>query len=255
MPVITINGFIGCGSVTVGQMVAKELNIDFVDRMVFTEAAKLVQVPVGALIDKEQRVTRFRDRVGQFLQTMLERSAISGEMYAGGALMTLPPEAYASLGGDPSAKSGKVPDKDFIEATTTVVNDLHQKGDVVIIGRGANMILADTPGVFHVGLIAPPEVRVQILMQRENLERGEAEVMVEELERAHVEYFRKFFEVHPSEPGLYHVILNMGKMQLETAAEIICHSAEDVVSARQTYGDAPSDAESFLAAWGEQGRQ
>ena len=34
---------------------------------------------------------------------------------------------------------------------------------MVIIGRAANMILANSPGVFHVGLYAPPEVRVQIL--------------------------------------------------------------------------------------------
>ena len=255
MPVITINGPIGSGPIPIGQMVARKLNIDFVDRLVLTEAAKLLERPVGALINKEQRIERVRDRLGRFLQTMLERSAISGEMYAGGALMTLPPEAYASLGGDQSAKSGKVPDKDFIEATTTVVNDLYRKGDVVIIGRAANMILADSPGVFHVGLFAPPEVRVQILMQRENLEREAAEVMVEELERAHVEYYRKFFEVHPNEPSLYHAILNMGKLQPETAADIIVHVADDVVSARQSYGDDPSHAESFLAGWGEQGQQ
>ena len=55
MPVITINGPIGCGSVTVGQMVSQQLNINFVDRLVFTQAARLVGTPVGALIDKEQR--------------------------------------------------------------------------------------------------------------------------------------------------------------------------------------------------------
>ena len=55
MPVITVNGPIGCGSVTIGQAVADELHLDFVDRLVFTEAAKLVGTPVGALIEKEQR--------------------------------------------------------------------------------------------------------------------------------------------------------------------------------------------------------
>ena len=255
MPVITINGPIGCGSIPIGQMVAKKLNLDFVDRLVLTEAAKLLETPVGVLIDKEQRIERFRDRLGRFVQTMLERSAISGEMYAGGALMTLPPEAYASLGGDPSAKTGRVGDKEFIEATTTVVNDLYRKGDVIIIGRAANMILADRPGVFHVGLYAPPEVRVQILMQRENLDRETAEVMVEELEQAHVEFYRKFFQVHPNEPSLYHTFLNMGKLQPETAADFIAHCADDVVSARQSFGDDPSHAESFFAGWGEQGKQ
>ena len=32
MPVITINGPIGCGSVTIGQMVAEQLDLNFVDR-------------------------------------------------------------------------------------------------------------------------------------------------------------------------------------------------------------------------------
>ncbi|PKB80860.1 MAG: hypothetical protein BZY88_07535, partial [SAR202 cluster bacterium Io17-Chloro-G9] len=78
MPVITINGPIGCGSVTVGQMVAQELNVNFVDRLVFTQAARLVGTPVKAMIDKEQRVVRFKDRLSSFIQTVLERSAVAG---------------------------------------------------------------------------------------------------------------------------------------------------------------------------------
>jgi len=58
MPVITINGNIGCGAVTIGQMVADQMHLDFVDRLVLTQAARLVGSPVGALIDKEQRVDR-----------------------------------------------------------------------------------------------------------------------------------------------------------------------------------------------------
>ena len=67
MPVITINGPIGCGAVTVGRLVAESLEIDFVERLVLTQAAKLVRAPVGALIDKKQRVVRFRDRLGRFM--------------------------------------------------------------------------------------------------------------------------------------------------------------------------------------------
>ena len=52
MPVITINGPIGSGPTEVGQMVAQMLEINYVDRLVFAEAAKLVGSPVGALIEK-----------------------------------------------------------------------------------------------------------------------------------------------------------------------------------------------------------
>ena len=86
MPVITINGPLGAGAVSIGQMVAQQLEMNFYDRLVFTQAARLIGTPVGAVIAKEQRVDRFRDRLGRFLQTMLERSAmsgVSGEPYFG----------------------------------------------------------------------------------------------------------------------------------------------------------------------------
>ena len=161
MPVITINGPIGAGAVTIGQMVADQLHLNFVDRLIFAQAARLVGSPVGALIDKEQRVVRFRDRLGHLMQTMLERSAVSGvsgEPYFGRGIETLPPETYMELARETTAQ--KVDDKVFIDATITVVKDLHRKGDVVIIGRGANVILTDTPGILHVGLLAPVETRV-----------------------------------------------------------------------------------------------
>ena len=121
MSVITINGPIGCGSVTIGQMVAQQLEWNFVDRLVFTEAARLIGTPVGALIAKEQRVDRFRSRLGRFLQTMLERSAmsgVSGDPYFGRGIENLPPETYIEMANEPDRN---LDDKTFIEATTKVV--------------------------------------------------------------------------------------------------------------------------------------
>ena len=232
MPVITINGPIGCGSVTVGQMVSHDLDISFVDRLVFTQAARMVGSPVGAFIDKEQRVVRFRDRLGRFVQTMLERSAVagvSGEPYFGRGIETLPPETFAELSGERPSTS-EVDDKAFLEATTRVVHDLYNNGDVVIIGRGANVILANTPGVVHVGLLAPTVMRVETMMQREHLDRDEAEVYVRELDEAWATYFRKFFKTSPTDPARYHMMLNMEKLTAKTAAAAIVHACGDLES-------------------------
>ena len=232
MPVITINGNIGCGAVTIGQMVADQMHLDFVDRLVLTQASRLLGTPVGALIDKEQRVDRFRDRLGRMIQTMLERSAVSGvsgEPYFGRGIETLPPETYMELAGETTATAQKVDDKAFLDATTTVVKDLQRKGDVVIIGRGANVILADTPGVTHVGLLAPLDVRVEYMISREHFDPDEAQGYVEELDRARVAFIRKFFKkVNPDDPSLYDMMLNMGRMESKTAAEVIVHTARDL---------------------------
>ena len=231
MPVITINGPVCSGPIEVGQMVGQLLSINYVDRMVFAEAAKLVGSPVGALIEKEQRVVRFRDKLGRFLQTMLERSAVagvSGEPYFGRGIEMLPAETYIELAGDPSSSTQSVNDQAFIETTTAVVTDLAKAGDVVIIGRGANMMLAHLPGVVHIGMWAPLDVRVQTAMDREHFSRQEAEKYVEELEQARVTFFRKFFKVNPYDPSLYHMMLNMGMIQPKVAAEVITHTVDQL---------------------------
>ena len=232
MPVITINGPIGCGAVTIGQMVSEQMNLNFVDRLFFTEAARIIGTPVGTLIAKEQRVDRFRDRLGRFVQTMLERSAmsgVSGEPYFGRGIENLPPETYMDLTGDGSVAQ-KLDDKTFIEAMTKVANDLHSQGNAVIIGRGANQILADASHTLHVGLLAPMEVRVKTLIDREHFEKEEAEIHVEELERAREDFIMKFWKVHPNEAKHYHMMLNMGKMNPKTAAEVICNAAGDLTA-------------------------
>jgi cytidylate kinase len=233
MAIITVNGPLGCGAVIIGQLVAKKLEMDFVDRLIFTQAARIIGTPVGALIAKEQRVDRLRDRLGRFLQTMLERSAmsgVSGEPYFGRGIENLPPETYLDMVNQSSSSIPSIDDKTFIEAMNTVVNDLHKAGNAVIIGRGANAILADAPDVMHVGLLAPAEVRVSTLMQREHYAKSEAEDVVVELERAREEFFRKFFKFNPNDPDRYHMVLNMGLMQPEAAAEVIAHAAGDLLS-------------------------
>ena len=89
MPVITINGPVGCGAIEIGQKVSQRLDINYVDRLVFAEAAKIIGSPMGALIDKEQKVTRFRDRLANLLQAMLEHE-VAGNVDFGFGIETLP---------------------------------------------------------------------------------------------------------------------------------------------------------------------
>lgn len=233
MPVITINGVIGSGTLEIGHLVAQNMGLNYVDRYIFSEAARLVGSPVGRLIEKEQRVVPFREKVARFMQTVLERSAVAGagaEPYFGRGIEMLPAEAYTELVSD-AASSSNVHDRAFIEATTSVIKELAGGGDVVIIGRGSNMILADTPGVIHVGLLAPMDVRVDTMAKREMFTPDEARSYAEELENARVTFYRKFFRTDANDPTKFHLMLNIGRISQSTAAEIIAHAAEDIAAA------------------------
>ncbi len=230
MPVITINGVIGSGTLEIGHMVAQNMGINYVDRYIFSEAARLVGSPIGQMIEKEQRVIPFREKVARFMQTVLERSAVAGagaEPYFGRGIEMLPAEAYTELVSD-AASTSAVHDRAFIEATTSVIKDLAAAGDVVIIGRGSNMILADTPGVVHVGLVAPMDVRIDTMAKREMFNPEEARAYSEELENARVTFYRKFFRINANDPTKYHLMLNIGRISQSTAAEIIGHASADI---------------------------
>ena len=101
-------------------------------------------------------------------------------------------------------------------------------GNVVIIGRGANIILQNTPGTVHVGLAASPEKCIETIIGRERFSRTEGEKFFTEAERARQAFFRKFFKVQCDNPSLYHVSLNMDRISLDTAAEIVVHTTKDM---------------------------
>ena len=227
MPVITINGPIGAGSIAVGQQVAHNLHLNYVDRMVFAEAARIIGSPVSILMAKEQRVERFGDRVTALLGRVLERAAVSGDYDLGVGIETLP-ETYHELAGESSSRVQRVNDQLFIDTTREVVRNLAEAGHVVIIGRGANVILGDTPGVLHVGMLAPMSRRVATIMQREHLDEAGARQYLEGLEDARIKFFQKFFKVSPDDPTLYHMMLDMGHMSDDTAAKIIEHATGDL---------------------------
>ncbi len=233
MPVVTVEGPIGAGAPEVGVIVAKLLDADYVDRAILADAARTMGTTVQVLEIKHGRIP-LRARIAQFLQTMLERSAMSsgaGEPYAFYNVDYVLGEDYTDLAQEPLTAAQRLNDEHFIEATGSVIRDLAAGGNVVIIGRGSTMFLKDFPGVLHVGLVAPLEVRIRNLQEREHLSLEEAEEHADNMERARVAYFRKFFKVDPNDPTLYNIVLNMAHVGADTLAEIIAHSATDLARA------------------------
>jgi cytidylate kinase len=67
-------------------------------------------------------------------------------------------------------------------------------------------------------------------MHSENFDREEAQSYVEEVDRARLAFVRKFFKVDADDATLYHMVLNMDKMEAKTAAAVIVHACGDLSS-------------------------
>ena len=233
MPTITINGPIGAGGRLVGLEVSHRLNIDYIDRLILARASKLIGATVQTLTDKEQAVGGTLDRVSAFFQKVLERSAMSGaggEPYFGPGIEVIFSKDYYAESDGPATSPLEVTDQQFIEVTAQVITDIGKDGNVVIVGRGSNLILSGDPTVLNVGIIAPIEQRIEAIQKREHLNHQQAREFVETHEAARIHYFNKAFRVHPNDPAIYHVVINLEHITTSGAIEIVAQALKNIES-------------------------
>ena len=229
MPVITVTGLVGSGAFEVGADVAKKLGIDYIDRMILAEAAKKIGTTVAAVAERTERPPRLGDRFAGFVKTVLERSALAGggaDPYFGGGLDALLVREYRDFPTEEAAAADEtLSDENLLKVTSGVIEEIAASGDVVIAGRGANIILHDTPGALHVGLVSRHTERVARIMEREQLNDIEAERHVIENDRARLAHYRRFFNVDPQDPQYYHLVLNTDLLHIDHSADVIVEAA------------------------------
>ena len=230
MSVITIEGRLGAGGPDLGRMVAKELGLDFVDRLMLADIAKRVGATVTALADQESRVPSLANRFAQAIQRMLHRSAVAGmggDPYFGPGIEQLLARPYSEMEEPPHTSAEEVDEQHFIDTAAEVINDLAEIGDVVLLGRGGAAILHDNATVLRVGVVAQMEDRVTRVQQQMRLETAEdAESLIEHTDLAQHRYFERAFDSSPIDPFLYHFMWNTSDVSLEYAAQVIVDAAK-----------------------------
>ncbi|MBM4457818.1 MAG: cytidylate kinase-like family protein [Chloroflexi bacterium] len=102
----------------------------------------------------------------------------------------------------------------------------YAQGDVVIVGRAGQVVLANEPGVLHVRVEAPLEARIQRVVERGILDPKQARQFVLERDKASAEYLQRFYGVDWSDPLLYHLVINTGKWSIASAARCIASAVE-----------------------------
>ncbi len=104
-------------------------------------------------------------------------------------------------------------------------------GNLVIVGRGGQMLLRGEPGVLHVRIEAPVGERIDRVMEQLRKERAgiqdelvlrrEAADLVANRDFASADYIKRFYEVDWADPKLYHMLLNLGYLSVVQAVQAI----------------------------------
>ena len=110
--------------------------------------------------------------------------------------------------------------------TAETILHLAELGHVILLGRGANVITARLPNVFHVRLVGSLEQRVKRLQQAKGLSAREAVKFADREDLARRRYLKQFFDRDIDDPKLYHVVINTDRLRCEDAARMIALALE-----------------------------
>ena len=120
--------------------------------------------------------------------------------------------------------------------TAETILRLAKLGNVILIGRGGNIITAKMPSVIHVRLVASLESRIKHLMEGDHLDRKSALEFVQKEDKGRERYLRKFYRKDINDPLLYHVLINTDLIGYDGAAQLI----GDLVAQSRTRRQVPT---------------
>jgi cytidylate kinase len=113
----------------------------------------------------------------------------------------------------------------YLDMLQTIIYQYARADDVVILARGATVLLSDVPSALHVNVFAPYERRVEVVMAREGITRPIAEQVVRESDQDRAGYMRYLFDQDWMDPLLYDVMINTQVTTREHACDLIVQAA------------------------------
>jgi CMP/dCMP kinase len=110
-----------------------------------------------------------------------------------------------------------------------IIRELAEAGLVVIVGRGVQVILQNQPGVLHVRVVAPLEMRVVRLQQTKHLSLEAAHACLAQSDHARARYLRRTYNRNIDDPLLYHLVLNMGLLEMTQAVNLVARTYQELM--------------------------
>jgi len=114
-------------------------------------------------------------------------------------------------------------DAQLVRMTRSLIEEVGEGGQAIIVGRGGNYVLADRPSALHVFLLAPLQARIDRVMEVENLSRDEAEQRIAGMDRLRADYVHTFYHDDWRDPSRYHLSIDSSIWGESGTADMIMH--------------------------------
>jgi len=198
MAVITISRQFGAGGKTLGKMIADELGYTFADNDIIQRIAREANVSTHWVESFEKEAgSKFSRMISSMVAQHLVDRILKDER-------------------------GYLDEKIYLDYLVLIIAQIADEGNVVILGRGSQYILDDHPDAYHILLIDEFEHRVKFMMENYDLSYSRAAQRVGAEDKRRTNLYGKLKKTDFDNPSLYHLVLNMGKLNLKSAQKMVC---------------------------------
>ena len=204
MAIVTISRQYGSGGSDVAAQIAAGLGWPLLDNAIIDRVAEKLGTTAAEVEAREERVPSLVQRIADAM--------------ALGSPEMLTPIADASL--PPS-------DEALLDVTRRVIAEAIAAGPVVLVGRGAQSMLAERSDTLHVFCYAPKPALVARAMRRLGIDAAAAQKAVEETNRQREQYVRKHWNRSWAAHENYHLCVNTDWFGIEGAANLVVGVARE----------------------------
>ncbi len=197
MAVITISRQFGAGGRTLGKMVSDSLGYTFIDNELIQMVAIQAKVSTNWVESLEKDAG---GKLQRFVTSLVSRSLVDRIL---------------------SGERGYIDEEIYVDMLQKIITGIADEDNVVIIGRGGQYILKDRPNVFHLLLVSDFEDRITFMEKHYDLSRKHAQQAVSLDDKRRINLYRKFGREDYEKPDIYHMVLNMTQLDLETAKNLV----------------------------------
>ena len=109
---------------------------------------------------------------------------------------------------------------EYMQHLLRVIATIGKHGNTVILGRGANFILPREE-ILRIRVVAPLAVRVKNIAEWLKVSFEEAKEYIQKIDLERKDFIKKYFKADIDNPENNDLVINLEKLDIETAIEII----------------------------------
>jgi cytidylate kinase len=203
--IITVSRMFGSGGSDVAARVARRLGWSLLDNVIVDEVAQRLGLSRAEVSKTEERVPSLSERIAATMRMSTPEFVL--------------PVADVSM--------TETAESRIVDVTQRVIEEAVQQGNAVLVGRGAQCVLADRPDALHVFCYAPKRFLMQYAIAHRGVNPGNAEHEVDKMNRQREQYVKRHWGRDWRAFENYHLCLDTGRLGIETAADLVVAAARE----------------------------